>query len=31
MTAPPARFPLGAARRFLLPLAYAWYGLRDRV
>ncbi len=30
MAAPPARFPFGAARRFLLPLAYAWYGLRDR-
>ncbi|WP_413867620.1 NAD(P)/FAD-dependent oxidoreductase [Albidovulum sp.] len=30
MAAPPGRFPFGAARRFLLPLAYAWYGLRDR-
>lgn len=30
MAALPARFPFGAARWFLLPLAYAWYGLRDR-
>lgn len=31
MATPPARFPLGAARRLFLPFAYAWYGLQDRL
>ncbi len=26
----PARFPFGAARRYLLPPAYAWYAVKDR-
>lgn len=30
MAPPPARFPFGAARRHLLPAAYAWYGFKDR-
>ncbi len=30
MAAEPLRFPLGRLRRVLLPLAYAWYGLKDR-
>lgn len=30
MSRPPARFPFGALRRLVLPLAYTWYGLSDR-
>ncbi len=30
MAAPPERFPLAPFRRFVLPAAYAWYGLTDR-
>ncbi|MCB2130005.1 MAG: FAD-binding oxidoreductase [Rhodobacteraceae bacterium] len=30
MARQPGRIPLGAARRFILPLAYGWYGWEDR-